>query len=462
MTVLPTVREQIVQAAQRQASELRPGWRGPWPGRAVRSRGDRRRRIVLWPLALALSAGVTLAIAVAALVLVHRSGPGQPSASQTRGLIARLAVLRRPQRPSDKLPDCCHPQSSLDGAIIPRFSRLLAAGPRVRFYLVVTQPAAGPRPLWNAKLGDQVAIVEIARGVVAETPGIPAADLSDPSQVQLLGSSRGAHRAGLHLYDVEIVPDGVAGVRWDFRDPGGGPDHVVRLRARNNLVLTPASRPTSPLLLWHVTWYRPDGTLAPTSLAALREARAAQDAPRRAQELQYDLKHSYPAPAGLLAHFSIFKIDSPTGVRVAPGVTILHPRLSLAPYWLIDAASAWAYEKLDPLQMREVITPSVTLYVLPGQRGICIGDIEKSPLTGIPNGGGSSCNDQGVAQAETHGVGLGGWSHGFSTTFGIVPDTQKTVTIQVGHKTRIIRPIYGIYILRMKSQPRRTPTVRSP
>lgn len=471
MTVLPTVRAQIVEAARREATVRHPVFwpfrrtglrRGRLAGRVQHPHGLQRRRIAVWPLVLALSVGVTVAIAVGALVLVHRSGQGQSSASQTRGLIARLAVLRRPQQPSDKLPVCCHPQSSLDGAIIPRFSRLLATAPAARFYLVVTKPAVGPRPLWNSRLGNQVAIVEIARGNVTETPGIPAADLNDPSQVQLLGYARRGQSSRQHPYAVEIVPDGVAHVRWNFRDPRGGPGHVVSLRAMNNLVVTPASRLTAPLLLQHVTWYRANGTLAPTSFAALREARAAQDAPRRARELKYDLEHSYPAPPGLLARFSIFKIDSPTGVRVAPGVVILHPKLSSAPFSIIDAASAWSYEKLDPLQMREVITPSVTLFVVPGQRGICIGEIDKSPLTGIPDGGGSSCNDQGVTQAGSHGVGLGGYGDGYTTTFGIVPDTQKTVTIQVGHTTRIIRPIYGIYIFRLMSPPGRIPTVRSP
>ena len=462
MTVLPTVREQIVEAARREASGFRLRRTIPWPARLGRSPGVWRRRIAVWPLVLALSVGVTVAIAVGALVLVHRSGQGQASASQMRGLIARLAVLRRPQRLSDKLPACCHPQSSLDGAIIPRLTRLVGILPGARFYLVVTQPATPPKPLWSSKLGDQVAIVEIARGFVAETLGIPAADLSDPSQVHLFGpvelssSSPHLHRPRLHPYNVEVVPDGVARVRWDFRDLNGGPDRLVSLRAKNNVVVAPASRRADPLLLQHVTWYRPDGTLAPTSFAALRQAQAAQDAPQRARELRYDLQHSYPAPPGLLAHFSIFKIDSRTGVKVAPGMTILHPRLSSLPWGILT--DSYPGPNMDPQQLREVITPSGILLVVPGQQGLCIALIRPQPLTGLIQGGGSACTGAGLAQAETQGVSATSGGLGQSATYGIVPDSQRTVTIRPGGrhmgvqmgptKKHTIRPIYGTYIFR--------------
>jgi hypothetical protein len=460
MTVLPTVRGQILEAARREASRQPARRFIAWPRWRRRSGHVGRRLAAVWPLVLALSIAVTVTIAIAALVLLRHPGQGQSSASQTRALIARLAVLRRPQQPFDMLPACCHPQSTLDGAIIPRFSRLVATVPGARFYLVVTKPAAGPMPLWSPELGSQVAIVEIARGNVSETPGVPAADLSDPSQVTLLGNGPRADRSRKHLYVVEIVPDGVARVRWDFRDPRGGPDHLVSRRASHNLVVMPAGHQVDPLLLRHVTWYRSDGSLAPTSFSALRRARAAQDAPRRARELQYDLQHSFPAPKGLLAHFSIFKINSPTGIPVAPGIVILHPRLSSAPLFILDVSTDWPWVRLDPLQTREVITPSVTLVVVPGRRGICIADIRKSPLTGIPDGGGSSCNDQGVAKAEAHGVGAGSWNFGVSTTFGIVPDSTKTVTLRIGpHRTRVVRPLYGVYIYSAKRRPGHEPTI---
>lgn len=449
MAVLPTVRTQMQEAARREAS---------------RRAGFRARAISQWvgpAVAIAFTVAIVAAIALAALVLVHHRQPGESSTSGPGGLVARLAVLRRPQEPSDVLPACCHPQSATDGPIIPRFSRLVATRGGVRFYLVVTSPAESPKPLWSPNLGDQVAIVAIAPHQVGATAGIPAADLGDPTHITAM--SFGPRTAPFaHRYAIEIVPDGVARVRWSFRDITGGPrtyeltggpDHTYEHSATNNIVIAHDGVPTDPQWLQRVTWYRSDGTAAPTSLAALRQATAARWAPQRARDLQYDLEHSSPAPAGLLAKFSIFKIQSRTGVRVAPGVTIRHPRLSSLPWGILSVSDP--EPNMDPQELREVITPSGILVVVPGQAALCIALIRPEPLTGLLQGGSQACTDASLAQAESQGASANSTFLGQSATYGIVPDSQHTVTIYPARhrgirtgptKKHTIRPIYGTYI----------------
>jgi hypothetical protein len=452
MAVLPTVRSQMQEAARREAS---------------RRAGFAPRAALQWvgPAAgIAFTVAIVAAIALAALVLVHHRQPGEASASGPAGLVARLAVLRRPQQPSDVLPACCRPHSAANGAIIPRFSRLVATRAGIRFYLVVTSPAENPKPLSSPNLGDQVAIVAIARHQVFETAGIPAADLSDPTHVTAMDFGPRSAPFGPHSFAIQIVPDGVARVRWSFRDVTGGPrtyeltggpDHTYEHIATNNIVIAHDSVPTDPQWLQQVTWYRSNGTVAPTSLAALRQATAARWAPQRASDLQYDLEHSSPAPAQLLAKFSIFKIQSPTGVKVAPGVTILRPRLSSLPWGILSVSDPGP--NMDPQELREVITPSGILVVVPGQPGLCIALIRPQPLTGLIQGGSQACTGAGLAQAESQGVSANSTFLGQSATYGIVPDSQHTLTIypegrRMGVRTgptmtHTIRPIYGTYIV---------------
>jgi hypothetical protein len=403
-------------------------------------------------LVAGLSVLITFAIAATALVLVHQNSQRASLTSQTAGLRAHLAVLRRTQRPSDVLPACCHPESALDGQIIPRFSRLVATVSGARFYLVVTRPATPPKLLWSPDLGDQVAIVEIAPHTVAETAGIPAADLNDPSQV-----------TGLAGYAVEIVPDGVARVRWSFANPYGGSDHILKLAARNNVVVGYEPRDVNTQFLQHVTWYRANGTVAPTSLAALHKATAAQEAPKRAQDLHYELTHSYPAPQQLLEKFSIFKITSRTGEQVAHSMTILHPRLSSFSEGMLEASDPAPYEHMDLLALREVLTPSGTILVIPGQQGLCVVLVRPERLTGLIQGGASGCDGAGLVRAESTGVAFSSGGEGQSTTVGIVPDSQHTVIVHTGgralgnsmgpSRTRTVRPIYGVYVLRSAGPP---------
>src|SRR6202034_1427611 len=105
-------------------------------------------------LLIALSSVAVVAIVVAAIGLLspgpRTSAAGSPGA---QGLIAKLAVLRRPQVAADRLPADIHvvPDS---GTIIPRFTRLVYSSAGTRMYIVVVTPASHDA-LWSPRDGDQ-------------------------------------------------------------------------------------------------------------------------------------------------------------------------------------------------------------------------------------------------------------------------------------------------------------------
>jgi hypothetical protein len=109
--------------------------------------------------------------------------------------------------------------------------------------------------------------------------------------------------------------------------------------------------------------------------------------------------------------------------------------------------------ELDPLAMREVITPSgVRVWITPGRHGVCIGEVDRErfpggPLSGLVSGGGGSCSST-LAQAEAHGAGLTSGRPGAPTTlYQVVPIAHPTITIgsRGGHR-RTIRPPDGVYV----------------
>lgn len=432
MTVLPTVRRQVQQAAAREAA---------------RGRRDVSLRGAPLPTGWLVPAGalaVAVVIAVAAIGLLgHRrpAGPG-PAAAGAPGaqrLIARLAVLRRPQEAADVLPAGVHVANAPAGKIIPAYTRLVATPPGARLYLVVTRPYDHRGALWSPRLGDQVALVEVTDKGATQSAGIPAADLDDPSQESDLGySPRYPGRFSPHELMAEVVPDGVARVRWSFAVPGPGPNYTASMQVANNVVFAgETGRGTRDAALIHVSWYTASGAPVPTSDATLRRARAAQDAPVRARSIREDRRHHYTAPPSLLARFSIFRVDSPTGVHVPGGLTLLHPSLSAVPTPVL--ASPVDQVQLDPFQMREVITSSgVRVFVIPGQRGMCVSYTVPSPLTGLFEGGGANCSGS-LAQAESEGLSLNASDPGICTSFGVVPDGKRA------RAPRSVRVTDGIY-----------------
>ncbi|MGI8716168.1 MAG: hypothetical protein ACR2NR_23895 [Solirubrobacteraceae bacterium] len=423
--------------------------------------GVRRHKPAVWrvrrpaagSLITVLSTCVTLGVALAAILLLAHTRPQSPQAGGSRAddaLIGKLAVLRRPQTTADRLPASVRRAAAErgGGAIIPSLSRLVAITPHARLFLVVRRPAGGTAPFWSPSLGDQVSIISVVGVDTAETPPVPAADLDNSAEVMPSAGDRGFATDSPGSLFVAILPDGVARARWTFADERFHHRRGIDVKPVNNVAYVPFTRRTSGRL--HVTWYRSDGTVVPTSARAVQQANANHDATLRAQLVRYDERRSYQADPTVLSDFSVFSITSPTGVKTAGGNTISHPPLSALPYpILLGAASLSQPSQPDPREIRQVTTPAgVRLWVIPGRRGLCLATLERSRLPdGRFAGGASSCSSS-IALATSAGVAFTSRHLGGPTmTYRIVPTTAPTITIrdrQGSHKT--IRPADGIYV----------------
>lgn len=379
----------------------------------------------------------------------HRLVGRQADPVGAQGLIARLAVLRRPQIPAEVLPSPLGlKRVPDDGVIIPSLTRLVASPPNTRLFLVVTTPPGGRHPLWSAKFGDQVAIVSVTAAGASESLGIPAADLSNANELErppFRGTSRYALSA---VYDVGIVPDWVARVSWTFANRRFRPGRAVNLSVSDNVAVVGFDRSTTGPL-FSARWYAADGTSIPSSDSALRGAIAARDAVIRRQIIRQDARTSARPSPVVLAAFAVFAVHSRTGVRVPGGIVIAKPLLSTVPLAILQITSCCQPPQLDPEDMRQVTTRSgFQFWVIPGHRGICVAFVDKPLLPDLFGlGAGEACIAN-VRDATTFGSGLSSGSPGGATvSVRLLPITHPTITIRTrgGHR-RTIRPPYGIYV----------------
>ncbi len=410
------------------------------------------RRPTIGEFATALSVLIAIAIAAAAITLLsHGRGPtrsGGPGAGQ---LIAKLAVLRRPQTEADMLPGRLHIRSPLSppGTIIPRLTRLVRTLPDVRLYLVVT--TWSPDSTWSPRLGDQVSIVTVRGRHAAGTVPIPAADLTNANEVSLISPTDQQSPNTPGLYHVGIVPDGVARVRWTFANDQFQPGAVVTEQAANNTAVSRGPLDAFPVPL-RAAWSAADGRRIPTSNRALLAAQGARDAAQKAQLIRIVLQHPYHADPSLLAAFAVFAITSSTGVKTAAGDIISRPPLSALPLGVLQGyarPTGPPQLQLDFNEVRQVITPSgVYVYVIPGTRGLCLvsGDSSSPFPDGIlAGGGGGTCNT--LPRIETQGLTMTDGSLGIERTYEIVPKTIRSITIRNTLGTRITIPVPdGIYV----------------
>ena len=391
--------------------------------------------------ALTLSAGVVSATA------------SQSTPTAARGLVAKLAVLRRPQVASDVLPAGLGIKRQ-QGTIIGRLTRLIAVEPGARLFLVVSTPVRGNPPLWRPALGDQVAVVAVTTHGASESQAVPAVDLTDAGQVGYVGATTGKGPA----YRVAVVPDGVARVRWTLGNFEGKVLHHVAVGVADNAAVAPV-RPIG--LVLRGRWYAADGARIPTSGQALRHAIAADDAVRTQRLLRYDSRHVHHAAPALLDDFAVFAVSSRTGVTTPAGLTISHPRPSQVPLGILQIASARTPLRIasgsgrlqpDLGQIRAVRARSgLEFWVIPGARDLCVAVLDQSPLPIEIGGSGSaeSCTRD-VTSANIAGEGLSSGGPGGTTiTYGILPKAHPTTTIRTGpHARRTIRPPDGVYITR--------------
>jgi len=176
-------------------------------GRRARGPRSRRWRRSRASVPLIVSCLVVALIAVLALLVLRPSpvarhgSPSRPAAtSAADALIAKLAVLRRPQTSADRLPRNLKlnreangvglPQGTHWGVILPSLSRLVATPPGARLYLVVTTPVSGSQALWRASLGDQVTILVITAHGATEHPDTLPWSCRTPASCSAQATSR--------------------------------------------------------------------------------------------------------------------------------------------------------------------------------------------------------------------------------------------------------------------------------
>lgn len=428
--------------------------------------GDRRGRRLRAVAARVLVPGIAVAVAVAVVVVafagLRSSAPDRSSGSPTRDLIARLAVLRRPQSAADRLPSPLHLRGpGGNGPIIPSLSRLVATPPGARIYLVVTRPPGGGLQTWSSRQGDQAAIVTVTRSGASETVGQPAIDLSDGLELENAGDVgiRAGHR-GHTIYRVGVIPDGVVRATWTYRvlrlvDQFATPTRrtvVVHPHVTGNVAYSPV--PSQPRQLVAVDWYAADGSRLPTSARALVQATEHRQAVLRAQALKAVEHSTYRADPRLLQAFAVFGVTSPVGVRLANGVTISDPPLSSLPFGILN----WlepndTVTEPDPHATREITMPSGTrFFVIAGRRGLCAGTVDSGPLTfgnpalaGFATGGGEGCAPS-IASALARGTGISSTNATGSTIIRVTPKAHPSLTIPTGaHSHRTVRPPFGVY-----------------
>jgi hypothetical protein len=396
-------------------------------------------------LMLGLSSLIAVAIAAVAITQLsprhHEASPGSPGAS---GLVAKIAVLRRSQSPSDVLPRNLHFVTGRIGSIIPGLTRLVYAAGGTRMFLVAVTPA-NDDPLWGPRFGDQVAIVAVAGDQAAATRSIPAADLSDADEVGTVSPEGFASEGLAGAYRVAVVPDGVAQVSWRFEGGKQGAARSVDVTARDNVAILP----DYPGQLTHAAWYDVRGDVIPTSDAAFLKALDRRDAAMAAPIIRYFERHPQPRPA-ITEDFAIFSVTSVRGVQTANGDVISAPPLTQLPLPILDLAyhGGLRFGQPDLADVRHVLTPTgVSAYVIPGTFGLCVYSIDTSPLPQQLEGSGGSCTAN-TAQAEEHGSGFSrGTSGGVTTTFRVLPKSIRTITIRGKNGTRRTIPVpYGIYV----------------
>ena len=264
-------------------------------------------------------------------------------------------------------------------------------------------------------------------GVWRETFPVPAVDLTNGFAVEVVGGGRSQSTHALAgAYEVGIVPDGVARVRWTFANATAKRTYVVDVPAANNVAIRPL-HPGTPFLL-RASWHAADGSVVPTSDGALRQAIAARDNILRERIIRQDAHRSFrPSPA-IIADFAVFNVTSRSGVRVGD-LTISHPKLSSVPLPILDLTAPRRRDpldpELDPEDMRQATTPSgVSAWIIPGRHGLCVAAVDQPQFPyRYGSGGGGECSAS-VAQAEIGGVGFSSCRFsGYSWHYGVLPNT---------------------------------------
>jgi hypothetical protein len=394
-----------------------------------------RRRLGLGWLMPALAVGVAAIVAVVAVTsLTHsaaRHGTSARVPSAARGLVSRLAVLRRRQRPGDVLPHwAVRETESLthSARVIGGLSRLVGAVHmgqygRARVYLVVQRPPRFPLhsnhpepPFLNPRLGDQATIAFV--GAFREEAAINGPTVAAGGQT-VAATRRGSTADPGQFTDLwgavaSIVPDGVAHVKWVFGTEVAGnraPTVTVWPRVRDSVAVgrVPASL---QIYMRTAIWYGADGRVISTFGISSPSANA-----RRLGRALQASGHHRVAPA-LLQHFAVLRTNSRDvpGLRRAQAAALIEPNplgLNIDRRRFVDRAPAAAF-------------------VIPGTQGIALRWV--SP---------------GVGQAEVGtSVALSGSLFlegprisGHRTVIGLAPDGNREVRVLLRNGRNLVAPV---------------------
>ncbi len=161
-------------------------------------------RVLIKRLAVAVAGAGLLGAALSGIPGLAGTSDATTSSGPSAALIARLAVLQRPQTPADLLPAGLKLPKLGQGTIVPALTRLVATPSGASVYLAVFTPAVGSRPLWSPRLGDQVSLVSVTDQGAELTAPVPAVDLTDSNNVGIVGPR--SNQPGADYY-AGIVPD---------------------------------------------------------------------------------------------------------------------------------------------------------------------------------------------------------------------------------------------------------------
>lgn len=240
-------------------------------GERLPARRRRRRiRTLRAGLAVAASAAVVVAVLVIAVGGHRPAASTRAPASPAPSVVARLAILRRPQTAADRALNRLVARNRIVGPhrndparILPGDTRLVGYAPggpsgRLAVFVVMEDFSRSlPRvPGAPPVHGPQASVEVIPTGETGGWMFGTNAAIGQPSAI-----------TSFYGYAVALIPDGVARVRWTFRpDPLKPGRHVTpptrTVSVHENVAIVripPVARAYVPLELVRATWYAADG-----------------------------------------------------------------------------------------------------------------------------------------------------------------------------------------------------------
>jgi hypothetical protein len=406
------------------------------PARELPSGRRSRRRV-----GGAVAAVVSTAVVVVVVIVIgaightdHGSAPGSAASIPEKGLISRLAVLRRPQHPSDRLPAAgAALLQRLHVSFDPKLTRLAVSmtpephgTTRLDVYLIVTG-GVGRRAGYSFA-SVRTVVVAVSRhgrfqlsssGLSAPGAAAFAQDVSAPMG---LGGQSGIR--------VGIVPDGVARVRWvltQFPTSTASPVTVYP-RVQNNVAIATG---VSGNQLVSATWYGPDERV----ISSFSD-RARIDREEAAQARLIDRSAHEPIARELVEHFSVFGQPPPRSAPIKP----------LPAFARADIAAYPQQLNLD--QARFVQYPGMPgFWLVPGRLGVAIATSSSPP--GLSTDG-APLN----RVLDGRMIASVGSAPPRETVYGLVPDGNPTVAIKLADRTtKTVRVIDNLYAVTLTQRP---------